>query len=639
MSLLQIDGDDALRHWLARHNVSLDFVEEGRTWPLPVARIAGLLVSSRGADGGVGCEDEISDLGSRNGGCLGSMCNSGRTRQDPRNESRHLPLSSVIAKVMEDVVPGVTTYFDREYVRSRPDVLSLGSDDVCDPIKGAASLLVLLPVEPPDLDVLADLAWSEPQHVPHDDCMRDSIRMQTASELVGDGADSDESLSVSVPLALSNASSDATLYDIAETEGDSEISIEVEIHDDAELALASASADLDRAPSNPDPPGDECWQIIPPKTPEVVASLDTEYDSESHSHTSASPSPTCSSQASPRSPSCQGSPRSSSSASDEAPLQLCTLQRTLYDDTSALALQQHLLPSPFYERPLAPLLCVADERDIVQLMCSALHQRHALGLDDMPVVGILAPRAQTSTRGRALCEVLFGWIESQVRAGHTLCRAHIVAMKHDLSKIAPTHNATRATLFDMGCPESAQRLARFIGKVGPHLQRIASRRNPSPHQRPSCAPVDLLALAWRADTYVEKIVSRDRGHPGDARIALWAHEVWCCNQGDSDDETDEPGQFVGLRSRGPAELLCSCDWRKSVSSESNTSTFVTSTEEKRSQVDTPDTPYRTLRVSNRCCPVLHDNFKSSDEPSDGTSNADRSVRSLPIFGFLPAFLR
>ena len=109
MSLLQIEGDDALRRWLARHNVSLDFVEEGRTWPLPVARIAGLLVSSRGADGGVGCEDEIPDLRSRRRDCLGSLSNSGHARQDPRNQSRHLPLSSVIARVMEDVVPGVTT--------------------------------------------------------------------------------------------------------------------------------------------------------------------------------------------------------------------------------------------------------------------------------------------------------------------------------------------------------------------------------------------------------------------------------------------------------------------------------------------------------------------------------------------------
>ena len=189
-------------------------------------------------------------------------------------------------------------------------------------------------------------------------------------------------------------------------------------------------------------------------------------------------------------------------------------------------------------------------------MGSALHQRHALGLDDMPVVGILVPRAPTSKRGRGrvLSEVMFGWIESQVRAGHTLvrsihpsvfasiqfggtdfgsnvqCRAHIVAMKHnDLSTATPTNNATRATLFDMGCPESAQRLARFIEKVGPHLQRIASRcTSPPHHQRPSCAPSDLLALAWRADTYIERIVSRDRRDPSDARIAVWAHEVWCC---------------------------------------------------------------------------------------------------------------
>ena len=94
-----------------------------------------------------------------------------------------------------------------------------------------------------------------------------------------------------------------------------------------------------------------------------------------------------------------------------------------------------------------------------------------------------------------------------------------------------------------------------------------------------------------------------------------------------------------LRSRGPAELLCSCDKRTSISSESNTLTYVTSTEEKRSEVDTPDTPYRNFRMSDRCCPASRDKSRSSDEPSDAASNADWSVRSLPIFGFLPAFLR
>ena len=41
MSLLQID--DALCHWLARHNVTIDFLEDREAWPSQVADVAGLL--------------------------------------------------------------------------------------------------------------------------------------------------------------------------------------------------------------------------------------------------------------------------------------------------------------------------------------------------------------------------------------------------------------------------------------------------------------------------------------------------------------------------------------------------------------------------------------------------------------------
>ena len=38
MSLLQVD--DALRHWLERHNVSLDVAPHTRAWPAQVAGLA-----------------------------------------------------------------------------------------------------------------------------------------------------------------------------------------------------------------------------------------------------------------------------------------------------------------------------------------------------------------------------------------------------------------------------------------------------------------------------------------------------------------------------------------------------------------------------------------------------------------------
>ena len=102
---------------------------------------------------------------------------------------------------------------------------------------------------------------------------------------------------------------------------------------------------------------------------------------------------------------------SSSSESDHSPN-----LAPLYEHTTPTVLQRHLLPTPFHPLPLAPLLCVADEDNILPLMCSALHQRHALGLA-APVVGILLHRDLSEN---ARCEVLFGWIERYPRDGYEL---------------------------------------------------------------------------------------------------------------------------------------------------------------------------------------------------------------------------
>ena len=47
MSLLRID--DALCHWLARHNVTIDFLEDREAWPSQVADVAGLLAMGDGS--------------------------------------------------------------------------------------------------------------------------------------------------------------------------------------------------------------------------------------------------------------------------------------------------------------------------------------------------------------------------------------------------------------------------------------------------------------------------------------------------------------------------------------------------------------------------------------------------------------
>ena len=89
-----------------------------------------------------------------------------------------------------------------------------------------------------------------------------------------------------------------------------------------------------------------------------------------------------------------------------------------------MILQHHLLPTPFYPAPLVPLLCAADEDDILPLMCAALHQRHALGLDT-PVVGLLLPR---DSGVRARCEVLLGWMELSSLRGYILVRHKPIIM-------------------------------------------------------------------------------------------------------------------------------------------------------------------------------------------------------------------
>ncbi len=62
----------------------------------------------------------------------------------------------------------------------------------------------------------------------------------------------------------------------------------------------------------------------------------------------------------------------------------------------------HLLATPLHPLPLVPILCVADEHNIVALMVSAVFQRQALGLD-LPVIGILYP-----TTG-SIISVLVAW--------------------------------------------------------------------------------------------------------------------------------------------------------------------------------------------------------------------------------------
>lgn len=67
--------------------------------------------------------------------------------------------------------------------------------------------------------------------------------------------------------------------------------------------------------------------------------------------------------------------------------------------------QAHLLSSTLYPVPLVSVICVADEANIIPLMCSALHQRIVLGLQDFPVLGLLH-----DPRDSDVFRILIGWL-------------------------------------------------------------------------------------------------------------------------------------------------------------------------------------------------------------------------------------
>ena len=109
-----------------------------------------------------------------------------------------------------------------------------------------------------------------------------------------------------------------------------------------------------------------------------------------------------------------------SSSDSSAP----SLPDPLYSAVTPRELQHHLLPTPFYPAPLVPLLLAADEDDILPLMCAALHQRHALGLDT-PIVGLLLPRDSGVS---ARCEFLLSWMELSSLRGFILVRYKPIIM-------------------------------------------------------------------------------------------------------------------------------------------------------------------------------------------------------------------
>ena len=111
MSLLQID--DALCHWLASHNVILDFLDNGEPWPKPVAPVAELLSTSMassvgGSSSAGGGNAASSDLEGRRLEFVNAVCASAREWEKTR-PGEQFPWAHILAGLVEEAVPESTT--------------------------------------------------------------------------------------------------------------------------------------------------------------------------------------------------------------------------------------------------------------------------------------------------------------------------------------------------------------------------------------------------------------------------------------------------------------------------------------------------------------------------------------------------
>ena len=90
------------------------------------------------------------------------------------------------------------------------------------------------------------------------------------------------------------------------------------------------------------------------------------------------------------------------------------LSYTAYVSMSAAQLQAHLVTSPFHPVPLIPILCVADEKNIMPLLRSALSQEQALG-HRLPIIGV-----RFASSGPPICEVFLASEDDPSTEGEVL---------------------------------------------------------------------------------------------------------------------------------------------------------------------------------------------------------------------------
>ncbi|RPD58262.1 hypothetical protein L227DRAFT_654949 [Lentinus tigrinus ALCF2SS1-6] len=180
---------------------------------------------------------------------------------------------------------------------------------------------------------------------------------------------------------------------------------------------------------------------------------------------------------------------------------------------------QHLTPSTFHPSPLVPVLCVADEVNIVPLLSSALLQRRELEIME-PVVGILLPTSGSK------CQVLFGWMEENTDDMHALPRIHIVYSD------GSNPSVPGGGIFDLQHRSDLINLVTYIADLC--NQQSFNVRSPLP----LLPNANSFTVPWRADEHLGN--SKDHDY-STQRIWIWLHSIPDPRATTSSEEALAPG--------------------------------------------------------------------------------------------------
>ncbi|KAI0349813.1 hypothetical protein OH77DRAFT_1431642 [Trametes cingulata] len=179
---------------------------------------------------------------------------------------------------------------------------------------------------------------------------------------------------------------------------------------------------------------------------------------------------------------------------------------------SAYAAQSHLSYAALDPVPLVPLVVVADEDDIISLMCSSLHQRRTLGVLT-PVLGV----AYTPTKH--ICCILFGWLSvDQVPA---------TAIESSWATIAlPSKSATSPCegVFDLHSPAEARSFILFLQQACNHLLESHTSTKLAGTGVCDSDSAD-MPMIWRADTVYAAHCTLQPEEQGNRRLHMWLKEI------------------------------------------------------------------------------------------------------------------